>query len=81
VSIAFLADIVSSALLNGKKMNGFLAFLFFILLTVLLGWIQNQFRTGMNIEAILLVRAGIALLYSAVMYVVSAWVMDRYLSV
>ena len=81
VSIAFLADIVSSALLNGKKMNGFLAFLFFILLTILLGWIQNQFRTGMSIEAILLVRAGIALAYSAVMYVVSAWVMDRYLSV
>ena len=81
VSIAFLADIVSSALLNGKRMNGFLAFLFFILLTILLGWIQNQFRTSMSIEAILLVRAGIALLYSAVMYVVSAWVMDRYLSV
>ena len=81
VSIAFLADIVSSALLNGKRMNGFLAFLFFILLTILLGWIQNQFRTGMSIEAILLVRAGIALAYSAVMYVVSAWVMDRYLSV
>ncbi len=81
VSIAYLADIVSSALLNGKKMNGFLSFLFFILLTVLLNWIQNLFRTGMNIEALLLVRAGIALVYSTLMYVASAWVMDRYLSV
>ncbi len=81
VSVAYLADIVSSALLNGRKMNGFLSFLFFILLTVLLNWIQNRFRTGMSIEAILLVRAGIAVAYSALMYVVSAWVMDRYLSV
>ena len=81
VSIAYLADIVSSALLNGKKMNGLLSFLFFILLTVLLHWIQNLFRTGTTIEALLLIRAGIALLYSALMYVVSAWVMDRYLSV
>ena len=81
VSIAYLADIISSALLNGRKMNGFLSFLFFILLTVLLSWIQNQFRTGMAIETALLVRAGIALLYSAVMYVISAWVMDRHLSV
>ena len=81
VSIAYLADIISSALLNGRKMNGFLSFLFFILLTVLLSWIQNRFRAGMAIETALLVRAGIALLYSAVMYVISAWVMDRHLSV
>lgn len=81
VSIAYLADIVSSALLNGKKMNGLLSFLFFILLTVLLNWIQNQFHTGMAIEALLLIRAGIALLYSVLMYVISALVMDRYLSV
>ena len=81
VSVAYLADIVSSALLNGKKMNGLLSFLFFILLTVLLHWIQNQLHTGMAIEALLLVRAGIALLYSVLMYVISALVMDRYLSV
>ena len=80
VSIAYLADIVSSALLNGKKMNGLLSFLFFILLTVLLGWIQNQFRAG-AIETLLLIRAGIALVYSALMYLASAFVMDRYLSV
>lgn len=81
VSVAYLADIVSSALLKGRKMNGLISFLFFILLTVLLNWIQNRVGTGMAIETSLLVRAGIALLYSAVMYAVSAWVMDKYLSV
>ena len=44
VSIAFLADIVSSALLNGKKANGIVTFIFFILLTILLNVIQNLLR-------------------------------------
>lgn len=81
VSIAYLADIVASALLNGKKMSGFAAFLFFIALTGVLGWLQNLLRTGAAIETILLIRAGIALVYAGIMYTVSAWVMDRYLSV
>ena len=81
VSIAYLADIVASALLNGKKMSGFVAFLFFIALTGVLGWLQNLLRTGAAIETILLIRAGIALVYAGIMYTVSAWVMDRYLSV
>ena len=67
VSIAYLADIVASALLNGKK--------------GVLGWLQNLLRTGAAIETILLIRAGIALVYAGIMYAVSAWVMDRYLSV
>ena len=82
VSVAYLADIVSAALLNGKRMNGFVTFLFFILLTVLLNWIQNQFHLdSMNIDVLLLVRAAIALCYSAEMYMISAYIMDRYLSV
>ena len=82
VSIAYLADIVSSALLNGKKFNGLLAFLFFILLATALNWLQHLFVTrGMAVSSMLLVQAVIALIYSAGMYVISAIVMDRYLSV
>ena len=82
VSIAYLADIISSALLNGKKFNGLVAFLFFILLTVVLNWIQHLIvPKGMAVTSMLLVQAVIALIYSAVMYVISAVVMDRYLSV
>ena len=81
VSIAYLADIVSSALLNGKKLNGLIAFIFFILLASLLGWIQNSLTHGMAVSSALLVQAAVALVYSAIMYVVSALIMDRYLSV
>jgi len=82
VSIAYLADIISSALLNGKKFNGLVAFLFFILLTMALNWLQHLFVPGgMPVISMLLVQAVVALIYSAVMYVISALVMDRYLSV
>lgn len=82
VSVAYLADIVSSALLNGKKCNGLVSFLFFVLLSTLMGWLQNLLRTpGMDFTAAMLVQAGVAVAYSAVMYFLSAYIMDHYLSV
>ncbi len=82
ISVAYLADIISSALLNGKKWNSLVSFLLFILLTILLNTVQNWVASpSMGIPAMLLVRAGLALAYSALMYGASAWVMDRYLSV
>ena len=57
-------------------------FLFFILLTMALNWLQHLFVPGgMPVISMLLVQAVVALIYSAVMYVISAIVMDRYLSV
>lgn len=82
VSIAYLADIICAALLNGKKFNGFVSFLFFIALSMLLGWIQGLFRfEGVAVNSVMLIQSGIALVYAAVMYFVSAWIMDRFLSV
>ena len=82
VSIAYLADIFSSALLNGKKGNGLLSFLFFVLLSILMSWLQNLVRSlGMAVTDWLLLEAGIALLFSAAMVFLSAYMMDRYLSV
>ncbi|MBQ7183561.1 MAG: hypothetical protein IJR97_06190 [Clostridia bacterium] len=82
VSIAFLADIISSALLNGKRFNGLVTFIFFILLTILLNTLQRVFLTkGMVLNTVLIVEAAVALIYSAGMYLISAAVMERYLSV
>ena len=82
VSVAYLADIVSAALLNGKRFNGLVSFIFFILLSILLSWLQNVLGGGVTgINNVLLVRAGIALVFSALMYVASATIMERYLSV
>ena len=41
VNAAYLADVTSSALLNGKKYNGVLTFVFFLLIAILLGWLQS----------------------------------------
>ena len=82
VAIAFLADIISSALLNGKKFNGLVTFLFFILLSIAMNWLQQLIPgNGMALTNLLLYQAGIAILYAAVMYFLSAYIMDHYLSV
>ncbi len=82
VSIAYLADIISAALLNGKRFNGILTFIFFIALTIVLNVIQRAFLAqGMLLNTVLIVEAAVALVYSGVMYLVSAFIMDRYLSV
>ena len=82
VSIAYLADIISAALLNGRKFNGFVAFLLFIALSALLGWIQGLFRfRGMDFNSVVLIQSAVALAYAGIMYFVSAYIMDHYLSV
>ena len=82
VSVAYLADIISSALLNGKRFNGLITFVLFILLSLLGGWFQRLFvNPGMTAVTLLLVQSLVALVYSAAMYVSSAVIMDRFLSV
>ncbi len=82
VAIAYLADIVSSALLNGKKMNGLISFLFFVLLSLLHSWLQNLLiGRGMNFTDMMLIETAVSLAYSAVMYFLSANVMDHFLRV
>ncbi len=82
VSIAFLADIISAALLNGKKFNGLVSFLLFILLSIAMGWLQNALNvSGNSVTASLLTSSAVALAYSVGMYVLSAWIMERWLSV
>ena len=81
VSVAYLAVIVSAALLNGKRFNGFVSFVFFILLTGLLGRLMGWSVGVAGIDAVLLVRSGIALGYAVAVYAAAAWIMGRYLSV
>lgn len=82
VAVAYLAVIVSAALLNGKRFNAFVGFVFFILLSSFMGWLMRlPVGAVAGIDAMLLVRSGIALGYAVVVYAASAWIMGRYLSV
>lgn len=82
ITSAYLADVISAALLNGKKMNGVISFVLFLVinwgitrLTVLLTASITENMTAM------LVSGCIDLVFAAVMYYVTALIMDRHLSV
>ena len=81
VFLAYLADIVSSSLLNGKRFGLLISFLVFLLLNYLvfkgIGALPGATDPRMN----QLLQSGYCLLASAIVYYVSAKLMDRYLSV
>ena len=82
ISIAYLADILSSALLNGKKFNGLISFLFFVLLSLLMSWLQRLIApTNLASVSTLMIQAVTALVYATGMYFAAAYLMDHYLSV
>lgn len=85
VSLAYLAVIVCTALLNGRKGNLFLSFLLFlgleILFSILFGKIFPGEVTNGTMVAAFLPRAGLCLIITAVVYWINARIMEKYLSV
>ena len=82
VTTAYLADVVSSALLNGKKFNGLLSFVLFLALSWLTSWITRQVTAGISATTTMLLVDGlISLAFAAIMYIVTAQIMERKLSV
>ena len=82
ITTAYLAVVISAALLNGKKFNGFISFVFFLLLN----WGCSRvirFVTGQIPEnfSVLIVSGLTSLALSAIMYIVTAQIMERKLSV
>ncbi len=82
VNSAYLADVLASSILRGKGVGGFVAFLFFITLNVLVNVLIGLIpRDGMAINTLLLLNIGCSLAVAALMYVITALVMDKKLSV
>ena len=82
VTTAYLADVVSSALLNGKKFNGLLSFALFLALSWFTGWVTRQITSDIYaITTMMLVDGLISLGFAVVMYVITAQIMERKLSV
>ena len=73
---------VSSALLNGKRFNGVVSFLLFLVLDWAMGWTAQQLTASITSINQSLVWSGvISLAFSAVMYFATAQIMERKLSV
>ena len=81
VTTAYLADVVATCLLNGKKHNGWIGLLVFILLQTLFSWVERTVVGGRALDVQLIGSAVTAIVASAAMYAATAFLMDRHLSV
>ena len=82
VVTAYFAVVISAALLNGKRFNGLLSFVLFLILSWFTGWVAQTATASIpSINVLLLVDGAIALAFTAVMYVITAVIMERKLSV
>ena len=81
VVAAYLADVISTCLLSGKKYNTWVSLLFFILLMWLTGYAQVSLTQNLPIRSVFLWHSLTSLAFAAVMYVATAFLMDRHLSV
>ena len=82
VVTAYLADVISAALLNGKSFNGVISFVIFLVLNWAFGWLEGiAIRNIPNVVTMMLVRGGLSLVVAAVMYVAAAQIMEKKLSV
>ena len=81
ITTAHLADVVVSSLLNGKKGNWLIAFLLFLALNYAFSKLLTLVPSSLGIITVLVLQGAIALVLACVMYVVTARLMEKYLSV
>lgn len=81
VTTAYLADVISSSVLNGKKGGLLISFVLFILLTMLLNKILSVIPFAGSTNLNLVLQAVSYLVLTAVMYYATAVMMEKYLSV
>ena len=82
VITAYFAVVISAALLNGKRFNGLLSFVLFLALSWFIGWVARIATASIpSINVLLLVDGAISLAFTAVMYVITAIITERKLSV
>ena len=81
IATGYLAVVLSCTLLSGKKLAGLISFAFYILLSLGIGWVSSLIPEPKDLHMMLLMEAGIFMAWSALMYFVTAWLMDKKLSV
>lgn len=82
ITTAYLADVISAALLNGRKYNGLISFLLFLALNMIVSRVTQLITRGIpDTMTMLFVYSGIALVFSAAMYIATAVIMEKKLSV
>ena len=77
----YCADIISSSLLNGKRFNGLLTFALVILMNTLMSLLINRLPDMKTVTQSLVLNGAVSIAIAAILYCISARLMDRYLSV
>ncbi len=81
ITTAYLADVICSSLMNGQKWTLLLTFGIFLVLNYLISWIISLISVANNPIMTFLWQGLAALGLSGVMYVITARLMEKYLSV
>ena len=81
VTTAYLSDVVCTSLLYGKKGNLLITFLLFLALNYGISKLLTLVPASIGIIPVLVWQGVIALALAGVMYVITARLMDKYLSV
>ena len=81
VTTAYLSDVVSSALLNGKKWNGMVTFLLFLALNWATSKLVTLVPSAVGVIPEMLWQSAAELALAVVMYIITARLMEKYLSV
>ena len=81
VTTAYLADVICSSMLNGQKGSMVITFVLFALLNFGIQKIMGLVPASLDIVVMFLLQGAIALVLATVMYIITARLMDRYLSV
>ena len=85
VTSGYLAILLSATVLAGKRLSGFVSFLVYLFITWGLGTVTDCLLdflpANSSSNVIFLMTIGLMLMFSAIMYVVTGWIMERKLSV
>ena len=81
VTLAYFADIISSSLLNGKRGGLLISFLLFLLLNYAVAKLLGVLPAMPSVGTDFLLKGGCCLAIAGITYVISARLMQRYLSV
>ena len=81
VMVAFLADVIATALLKGKKFGGLVTFILFIILTYATSKIVSLIPAVGSYNATVLLQCAATLAFAAVEYAATAAIMEKKLSV
>ena len=77
----YLAVVLANTLLSGKRGATIIAFVFFIVISLAIGWVTNHLPSMNDTVNTMLLQSAFALACSVIMYFVTAWIMDKKLSV